>query len=133
MSDLSIMSQAQMALQQAQSQQAMAGLDQPKKQDADSFAKALSSQQMKDPSFMEAHQRRKIRETAVDFEAQFLSQMLQPMFEGLNATEPFGGGHAEKMWQGMLVNEYGSSLAKSGGIGLADEVERQLLRAQEGL
>lgn len=72
------------------------------------------------------------RKTATDFEAVFLSQMLQPMFEGIKSEEPFGGGHAEEMWRSMLVDEYGKTLANTGGIGLADQVQRELLRAQEG-
>ncbi len=130
MSDLSIMSQGQMLYQQAQSKTA---LSQKQDQAGQNNFAALTAKQMTDPSFTEAMQKRKIRETAEEFEAQFLSQMLQPMFEGIQAEEPFSGGHAEKMWQSMLVTEYGKSLAKSGGIGLADEVQKQLLRAQEGL
>ncbi|NVK17403.1 MAG: rod-binding protein [Methylocystaceae bacterium] len=129
MTDLSIMSQSQMIYQQAQSQTKLGG---QQDQDAQNSFAALSAKQMQDPSFTAAMQKRKIRETAVEFEAQFLSQMLQPMFEGIEAEEPFSGGSAEKMWQSMLVQEYGKSLAQSGGIGLADEVQKQLLRAQEG-
>lgn len=129
MSDLSIMSQAQMAYQHSQSK---TKLGQAQQQNAENSFAALSAKQMQDPSFTAAMQKRKIRETAEEFEAQFLSQMLQPMFEGIQVEEPFGGGSAEKMWQSMLVQEYGKSLAKSGGIGLADEVQKQLLRAQEG-
>ncbi|WP_206201944.1 rod-binding protein [Terasakiella sp. SH-1] len=131
MSDLSIMSQAQLAYQNAQAT-APATVATPT-QNENSFAKALSKQQRMDPTHLDVMQRRKIKETAQEFEAQFLGQMLQPMFEGIQAEEPFSGGHAEKMWQGMLVSEYGKAIAKSGGIGLADHIERQLLRAQEGL
>jgi Rod binding domain-containing protein len=133
MTDMLLLEQAQSAFQNAQSQKGLAAINSIATGEKPNFAETLNAQQMKDPSQVDVIQRRKIHETAVDFEAQFLSQMLQPMFEGIEVSEPFGGGHAEKMWQGMLVNEYGKSLAKSGGIGLADHVERQLLRAQEGL
>ncbi len=133
MSDLTLLNSAQNAYQRAQTQKMTNMASQAQKAEGKSFADQLSAKQMKDPSFMDAMQRRKIKETAVEFEAQFLSQMLSPMFEGLNAEEPFGGGHAEKMWQSMLVEQYGKSIAKSGGIGLAENIERQLLRAQEGL
>jgi len=73
----------------------------------------------------------KIRETAEDFEAVFLSQMMKPMFEGIRASEPFGGGQAEDMWQSLMVDEYGKAIAKSGGIGIADAVMAEMLRAQE--
>jgi peptidoglycan hydrolase FlgJ len=131
MSDLNIISQGQLALQQVQSKTVLSGTNKNTADEQNNFA-ALTASQLKDPSFTDALQKRKIRETAEDFEAQFLSQMLQPMFEGLETDGPFGGGHAEKMWQSMLVSEYGKSIVKSGGIGLADEVQKQLLRAQEG-
>lgn len=71
------------------------------------------------------------RKTAQDFEAFFLSQVLQPMFAGLDTAPPFGGGAAEKVWQSLLVDQYGKSMAESGGIGIADSVQREILRAQE--
>ena len=69
--------------------------------------------------------------TAQEFEAFFLGQMLQPMFEGLEAETPFGGGHAEKIWRTMMVDEMGKAMAKAGGIGIADSVQREILRLQE--
>jgi Rod binding domain-containing protein len=73
----------------------------------------------------------KLRKTAQDFEATYLSQMLKPMFEGIKTDGPFGGGSAETMYRSMMVDEYGKSLAKSGGIGIADQVMREMLRMQE--
>ena len=73
----------------------------------------------------------KVRRAAVEFEAFFLAQALQPMFAGIGAEEPFGGGFAEDMWRSMQVEQYGKALAKSGGIGIADAVVREMLRAQE--
>ena len=71
------------------------------------------------------------RQTAVDFEAFFLGQMLQPMFANINPEEPFGGGHAEKIWRSMMVDEMGKSMAKAGGIGIADSIQRAILKLQE--
>lgn len=73
------------------------------------------------------------RQVAEDFEAVFLSQMMQPMFEGIDVEEPFGGGSSEKMWKALQIDEYGKALARSGGVGIADQVMRQLLQAQEGV
>ena len=73
----------------------------------------------------------KARETAQKFETFFLSQALQPMFEGTEVEEPFGGGHAEGMWKSMQVDEYAKALAKRGGVGIADKVLEQLVRMQE--
>ena len=71
------------------------------------------------------------KKAAQDFEAFFLGQMLQPMFSNLSSDGPFGGGHAEKIWRAMMVDEIGKSMAKSGGIGIADYVQREILRVQE--
>ena len=73
----------------------------------------------------------RIRQTAEDFEASFLSQMLKPMFEGLSTDGPFGGGDAEGTWRGFLVDAMARQTAKAGGIGLADHVVSEMLRMQE--
>jgi len=75
--------------------------------------------------------RRALRKTAEDFEAVFLSQMLAPMFAGLKTDGLFGGGHAEGIYRSMMVDEMGSAIARSGGIGIAESVYEQLLRLQE--
>ena len=73
----------------------------------------------------------KIRQTAIDFEAFFLGQMLQPMFANINPEPPFGGGHSEKIWRSMLVDEMGKAMAEAGGLGIADSIQREILRLQE--
>ena len=71
------------------------------------------------------------RKTAIDFEAFFLGQMLQPMFANINPEPPFGGGHSEKIWRSMLVDEMGKAMAEAGGLGIADSIHREILRLQE--
>lgn len=72
-----------------------------------------------------------IRKTATDFESMMLGELLSPMFEGLETEGPFGGGQAEKTWRGLMVREYGNEISRSGGIGIADQIVRQLLNSQE--
>ncbi|MEJ0067698.1 MAG: rod-binding protein [Pseudomonadota bacterium] len=43
----------------------------------------------------------------------------------------FGGGNAESTFQAMLVDEYGKVMAKSGGVGIAAMVRKQILQTQE--
>lgn len=74
---------------------------------------------------------RSLREAATDFEAVFLGQMLAPMFEGLKTDGPFGGGNAEEIFRSMMVDEMGTAIARSGGIGIADAVYQKLLALQE--
>lgn len=72
-----------------------------------------------------------VREAAEEFEAVFLAQMLAPMFEGLKTDEMFGGGPGEDIYRSVLVEEYGKAIARSGGVGIADAVQRELLNLQE--
>lgn len=75
---------------------------------------------------------KQIKETAQQFEAVFLSEMLRPMFANIEASEPFGGGSGEKIYRDMQVDEYGKAIARAGGIGLADNVMREMIKMQEG-
>jgi hypothetical protein len=72
------------------------------------------------------------RRVAMEFEAQALGALLQPMFEGLGTGGPLGGGAGEAQWRPMLVAEYGKAIARAGGIGLADSVLRAMRQMQEG-
>lgn len=72
----------------------------------------------------------KMRETAERFETSFLSQMLKPMFEGLNTDGPFGGGEAEGTWRSFLIDAMAEQTMKAGGIGLADTVVAEMIRMQ---
>ena len=72
----------------------------------------------------------KIRRTSHEFEAQLVSQMLQPMFEGLATDGQFGGGAAEGTWRGFMVDATGKQMAHAGGLGIAQSVEREMLKMQ---
>jgi Rod binding domain-containing protein len=74
----------------------------------------------------------KLWQTAQDFEAMAIGQLLQPMFNtGDVAHSAFGGGEAESTWRPMLVDAIGKHMAVHGGIGLAAPVFNAMLRAQE--
>jgi Rod binding domain-containing protein len=66
-----------------------------------------------------------------EFEALFLSEMLGPVFESSDTDGLFGGGEGEKIFRSMMVQEYGKAIAQSGGVGIADAVQREILRMQE--
>lgn len=80
---------------------------------------------------LSAADEKKARKTAEDFEAFFISQMMEHMMAGIEPNAMFGGGHGEEMWRSMLNQEYGKELAKSGKLGIADHVMRGMLMAQE--
>jgi flagellar protein FlgJ len=75
-------------------------------------------------------QRGKIEKTAQSFEASFLSIMLQQMFTGVDAEEPFGGGQGEQMFRSFMTDAFAKQMAKAGGVGLADTVQREMLKLQ---
>lgn len=72
----------------------------------------------------------RLREVAEEFESVFLAQVLQTMKIGLAGPGPLGDGDNEA-WTGMLQEEYGRLISKSGGIGVADALLREMLKLQE--
>lgn len=83
------------------------------------------------PSAPRIHKPSTTREVAEDFEQVFLAQMLKPMFESVKHDGMFGGGHAEGVYRDFLTNEYARLMNKNGGIGLADNIEAEMIRIQE--
>lgn len=73
----------------------------------------------------------KARKAAEDFEAFFLSQTFEQMFQGVAPDAMFGGGEGERVFRSLMFQEYGRQVAKSGGVGIADMVQREILRMQE--
>lgn len=73
----------------------------------------------------------KARAAAEDFESVFLSTMFSQMFTNMDGDGPFGGSQGVGVWRSFLTDEYAKSFAKSGGIGLADHVQRTLLAQQD--
>ena len=71
------------------------------------------------------------KRAAQNFEAQFLSQMVEHMFTGIKSDGMFGGGQGEEMFRSMMYDEFGKILARNGGVGIAAAVQRDLLKAQE--
>ncbi len=77
-----------------------------------------------------AAQMARIRHTAKDFESQLIGQMLQPMFEGLATDGPFDGGQAEGTYRSFMADAMGKQMARSGGLHVAQSVEREMLKMQ---
>jgi Rod binding domain-containing protein len=73
------------------------------------------------------------RKAAEEFEAVFLTTMLEGMFAGLgtDTDSPFGGGSGEQTYRSLLTAEYAKEIAKSGGLGIADQVAREMIAVQE--
>lgn len=75
---------------------------------------------------------RKTKDAAQQFESVFLTNMFEEMFAGIQEEEgPLGSGPAQGAWRSMLTEEYANTIAKSGGIGVADHIQRELIALQE--
>lgn len=75
-------------------------------------------------------QQAQARHAAEEFESVFLNEMLAPMFEGLSTDGLGGGGVGEEMFRPMLIDRYAQAITHSGGIGITDEIMRELTRMQ---
>lgn len=73
----------------------------------------------------------KMDEVAQDFEAHFISQMLENMFSTIDTREGLGGSDSEEIYRSMMVDEYGKMITRAGGIGVADQIKREMLKLQE--
>ena len=82
------------------------------------------------PTAAEMAKRGQIAKTAQDFEASFLSVMLQSMFQGVKQQEPFGGGQGEDMFKSFMSEAMAKQMAKAGGIGLSQSVQAEMLKMQ---
>jgi peptidoglycan hydrolase FlgJ len=72
-----------------------------------------------------------VKQAAQEFESVFMTTMLSQMFEGVKTDGPFGGGQSEQMYRSLLIEQYGANIAAAGGIGIADDVARELISIQE--
>jgi Rod binding domain-containing protein len=84
------------------------------------------------PNAAGAHTPAAIKKVAADFEAAFLSSMLQPIFNQLPTDGMFGGGQGEAAFRSFMVDAMSKQMTRAGGIGLSDAVARQML-AMQGL
>ncbi len=75
--------------------------------------------------------RRRSRRPREDFEAFFVTHAFEDMFADLSSDPLFGGGEGEDIFKSFLLQEYGKQVAKTGGIGISDMVQKQLLQLQE--
>lgn len=79
----------------------------------------------------EQAEKAKIAETAENFEAFFITKMMESMFEGVSTDGMFGGGNAEKIYRSLLLDQYGQQMAKTGQVGVKDDIMRSILQMQE--
>jgi Rod binding domain-containing protein len=91
---------------------------------------AVAQAQTSAPSLARMGAGGNVDKAAQDFEAMFISQMLEPMFETIGTDPTFGGGHGEEIMRSFLVQEYGKIAAKGSHFGIAAMVKGEMIRAQ---
>ncbi len=79
---------------------------------------------IQDASQTTAEKEKKLRETAQEFEAVFIAEMLS--HAGFDKAIAQDSGYGGEAFSRMLVENYAESLAEKGGFGLADQIYRQL-------
>ncbi|MBW3559888.1 MAG: rod-binding protein [Proteobacteria bacterium] len=82
------------------------------------------------PNTDAAKTREQIKKTAKEFEAAFIGQMLNQMFEGVETAAPFGGGPGEQAFKSFLTEAVAKQMVAAGGLGLADDLQRDMLKLQ---
>ncbi|PCI87773.1 MAG: hypothetical protein COB24_04965 [Hyphomicrobiales bacterium] len=75
----------------------------------------------------------KIDKTAEEFEAVFISNMLEQMFSGIELEEPFGGGQSEDIYRSMLISKYAENMSAGNGIGIASQLKDSMYKMQLGI
>lgn len=78
-------------------------------------------------------QAQRAQQQGQEFESVYLAQVLNGMTSSLGDKTGFDGGHAESQWRTMLNEETAKTISRAGGVGIANAVSRELLRAQEAL
>lgn len=72
-----------------------------------------------------------VREAAQKFEAMFMTEMMNHMYQDVGKDNQFNGGQGEKVFGSMMIEQYGTIIAKSNQTGLSAHLEKQMLKMQE--
>jgi flagellar protein FlgJ len=73
----------------------------------------------------------KAKKTADDFETMFLENFTQTVMSSNGTEGPLGeNGVGGDVWRSMLSQEYAKQIQRSGGVGLSDQIMRDLIQVQ---
>lgn len=72
-----------------------------------------------------------VQRAAKEFEAMFMTEMLNHMYTDIETDGPFGGGHGEEVFRSFMIEQYGRMVADSGNTKISDTLAREMLRMQE--
>lgn len=75
----------------------------------------------------------KAKKASTDFESMFLEQTVDRLAQSDGTDGPLGdNGTGGGVYRSMLTKEYAGQIVKSGGVGIADQVFREMMKMQEG-
>jgi len=75
----------------------------------------------------------KAKKASTDFESMFLEQSLDRLSQSEGTDGPLGdNGTGGGIYRSMLAKEYAGQIVKSGGVGIGDQVFREMMKMQEG-
>lgn len=72
------------------------------------------------------HEMQKARKAAAEFEEIMLAHAFETMMKGVKTPGLAGGSSADDMWRSFLVQEQAKGAVKAGGVGIAEQVYREL-------
>jgi peptidoglycan hydrolase FlgJ len=87
---------------------------------------ALATQQQQ-PTPAQKQALQNLHDAATEFEGVFLQMVMSSMRDTVPQDSIFGQeSSSEQTWQSMLDDQYSQQMAKSGGFGLAAQLEQQM-------
>lgn len=74
----------------------------------------------------------RLKQACEDFESIFVDFMLKQMRQTVPQNDLFGGGSAEQLYTSMMDSELAKSISHQRGLGLADQMYRQMMTKMDG-
>ena len=75
--------------------------------------------------------RKSAQKVAREFEAMFAGFMVKSMRETVGKDALTGGGHGEEIFRSLLDQEYAQAIAAQGTLGIAKNIENQLIESNQ--
>lgn len=75
-------------------------------------------------------QRIQAKKISQDFEGLFVGMMMKSMRDTVGKDKLTGGGHGEEVFRSLLDQEYATASVKRGGLGLAKQIEKEILKQE---
>ncbi|WP_323013220.1 rod-binding protein [Devosia sp.] len=74
----------------------------------------------------------RVRQQAEEFEGVFLNTLTKELFSSINTDkDAMGGGFGEETWRSMQAEILADTMARNGGLGIAEQMLPDLLALQE--